>query len=70
MLFPTPTYTPGEKVLVRLRGVAEPAVVVSTDGETAVVATAPDSNRTLSTADYLDWEQRTVALRLLRRYEW
>jgi hypothetical protein len=70
MFFRPSVYTPGEKVLVRTRGLAEPAVVVVSDETSSEVASAPDSNRTLSTANYLEWERRTVATRLLRRYEW
>lgn len=66
----TQVYAAGEKVLVRGRFLAEPAVVVSAEGERVTVAVAPDSNRTTDISAYADWDRRTVDARVLRRYEW
>jgi hypothetical protein len=66
----TQTYTEGEKVLVRGRFLAEPAVVVDGSGDSVVVAIAPESNRTEDITGFRLWEHRNVEPRTLRRYEW
>jgi hypothetical protein len=65
-----PSFTEGEKVLVRGRLVAEPAVVVSCEGDEVVVAIAPQSNRTEDISTFRSWESRRVPVNVLRRYEW
>jgi hypothetical protein len=64
------SFTEGEKVLVRGRLVAEPAVVVSCEGDEVVVAIAPESNRTEDISTFRTWESRRVRDNVLRRYEW
>jgi hypothetical protein len=64
------SFTEGEKVLVRGRFLAEPAVVVGTGPDTVEVAIAPESNRTEDVTTYRLWERRVVDSRTLRRYEW
>lgn len=64
-------YKSDEKVLIRRRFLATPAIVLSDAGDDFVlVAIAPESNHTQDLTNIHHWEKLSVPRRSLRRYIW